>query len=148
MRSSFVVAISVCAVLAAACGKNEKPPPKAKGVTTGQETGPGGGAAPQVSGADAARQIFNTTCAMCHGQDGTGKTPMAANFNPPPRNYTDAAWQASVTDDDIKNIILKGSKAVGKSEGMPPHEAMLAGKPGALEGLVAIVRAFKAPDQK
>lgn len=138
MRSLVVLALFLFA-----CGKNEQPPPKTKGVTTGQESGPAGGTQPAGGGADAARTVFNQTCAMCHGMDGTGKTPMAASFNPPPRDYTDAAWQASVTDEDIKKIILLGSRAVGKSDGMPPHEGLLKDKPEVLDGLVKIVRGFK-----
>lgn len=139
----------VIALLLVACGKNEKPPPKSKAITGGQESGPSGTAPGSgatmgmTSGIDGARIVFQQTCALCHGADGTGNTPMAANFNPPPRNYTDPAWQASVTDEDIKKIILLGSKAVGKSEGMPPHEAMLKDKPDVVDGLVKIVRGFK-----
>jgi cytochrome c553 len=146
MRGVLLAALLAASILA--CGKNEAPPPKSKGVTTGQESGPAGGAGAggPVAAAnpdEAARTLFGQTCAMCHGMDGTGQTPMAQSLNPPPRNYTDAAWQASVTDDDIKKIILLGSKAVGKSEGMPPHEGLLKDKPEVLEGLVKIVRGFK-----
>jgi mono/diheme cytochrome c family protein len=141
----FVVPAVVLLLLVLACGKNEKPPPKSKGVTTGQESGPAGGNRLDTPGdADSeARRIFAQTCATCHGADGTGQTPMAQNLNPPPRNYTDATWQASVTDDDIRKIILLGSKAVGKSEGMPPHAGLLQDKPAVVDGLVRIVRGFK-----
>ena len=66
---------------------------------------------------------------------------MAAQLNPGPRNYTDPTWQASVTDDDIKQIIVAGSAAVGKSSGMPPNPG-LKNDPAMLDGLVKIVRGF------
>ncbi len=85
--------------------------------------------------------MFNTVCATCHGQDGTGNGPGAAALTPKPRNYTDKAWQASVTDEQIRNTILLGGAAVGKSPLMPA-QPQLREKPEVLEGLVRIVRGF------
>jgi len=90
---------------------------------------------------DEAKQMFATVCAACHGIDGTGNGPAAASINPKPRNYTDPAWQASVTDDDIRKIILQGGQAVGKSP-MMPAQAQLKDKPEVVSGLVSIVRSF------
>src|SRR5262249_58335478 len=88
----------------AACGKNQEPPPPTSGSPNAQpETGP---AHHKGAGREQAQQMFETVCAMCHGIDGTGNGPNAANLNPRPRNYTDAAWQASGTDDDLRKIIL------------------------------------------
>lgn len=129
----------VAALLLAACGKNEKPPPPSNGVLTAQESGP---AAKRPSTGDSeAQRIFMTTCATCHGTDGTGNGPAAASLEPKPRNYTDPAWQESVTDDDIKNIIVQGGQAVGKSAMMPPNP-QLKDQPETLDGLVKIIRGF------
>ena len=62
--------------------------------------------------------IFKTRCSTCHGMDGKGNGPAAITLNPKPRNYTDVAWQKSVTDDHIREIIVKGGAALGKS---PQH---------------------------
>jgi mono/diheme cytochrome c family protein len=35
-----------------------------------------------------ARQTFTTTCAICHGVSGTGETPAARKFTPPPPDLT------------------------------------------------------------
>ncbi len=70
-----------------------------------------------------------------------GNGPGAAQLNPKPRNYTDKAWQKSVTDDQIKNTILLGGAAVGKSPIMPANPD-LDGKPEVVDGLVNIVRSF------
>ena len=85
--------------------------------------------------------MFMTVCATCHGPDGTGNGPAAETLNPKPRNYTDAAWQGSVTDDDLKKIILLGGQAVGKSPMMPAN-AHLKDDPATLDGLVQIIRSF------
>jgi len=85
--------------------------------------------------------MFNTLCSSCHGQSGAGDGPGAASLNPKPRNYTDKAWQASVTDDDIRRIILEGGLAVGKSQMMPPSP-QLKDKPLVVDELVKIVRSF------
>lgn len=89
----------------------------------------------------AARELFKTRCVPCHGETGAGNGPGAAALNPKPRNYTDATWQASVTDEQLKKTILYGGAAVGKSPNMPGNPD-LDGKPE-LDGLVAVVRSFK-----
>jgi cytochrome c553 len=136
----LVIAIPLSlAILAGACGKNSQPPPPSSGTPNAQqESGPGHSAAGQPSQAQA---MFNTVCVMCHGADGTGTGPASASLNPKPRNYTDPAWQAMVSDDQIKEIILKGGAGVGKSPAMPGNP-QLADHPDVLDGLVKIIRGF------
>ncbi len=130
--------------LLSACGKNDQPPAPTSGSPNAKpETGPGsrpssggGGGADEQAAA-----MFQNVCSQCHGLGGLGDGPAAASLNPRPRNYTDAAWQASVTDDDIKKIILEGGQAVGKSA-MMPAQGQLKGKPEVVEGLVKIIRGF------
>lgn len=88
-----------------------------------------------------AQRMFMTVCATCHGVDGTGNGPAAENLDPKPRDYTDAAWQASVTDDELKKIILEGGQAVGKSP-MMPAQHQLKDRPEVVDELVAIIRSF------
>jgi cytochrome c553 len=125
----------------AACGKNSQPPPPSSGTPNAkQESGP---TQPSSAGGEGSRadQMFATVCATCHGMDGTGNGPAAAALNPKPRNYTDAAWQASVTDDQLKDTILKGGQGVGKSP-MMPGQPQLKDQPEVLDGLVRIIRGF------
>ncbi|HEY6035926.1 MAG TPA: c-type cytochrome [Kofleriaceae bacterium] len=96
---------------------------------------------PTQSPADEARTTFNTVCSTCHGADGKGDGPASASLNPKPRNYTDKAWQGSVTDDQIKKTILMGGAAVGKSPIMPA-QPQLRDKPEVVDELVKIIRAF------
>ncbi len=135
---SLVLAILV--VIPSACGKNSEPPAPSSGSPNAKpESGPKQpGGAGQASQAE---QLFATICATCHGMDGTGNGPAAASLNPKPRNYTDAAWQASVTDEHLKETLLKGGAGVGKSP-MMPGQPQLAEHPEVLDGLVKIIRGF------
>ena len=54
-----------------------------------------------------AQHLFDSTCAVCHGRDGKGGVPAAEGL-PPPRNFCDAAFQASRTDADLKDVIRGG----------------------------------------
>jgi cytochrome c553 len=134
-------------LMAAACGKNDAPPPETTGSPNPkQESGPNRGARDgSMDPATVAKKKFETLCAMCHGIDGTGRGPQSSALNPKPRNYTDAAWQASVTDDDLRKTILLGGQAVGKSASMPGNPD-LKDKPEVLDELVKIIRGFKQGD--
>ena len=130
-------------VILSACEKNQSPPPPTSGSPNAQpETGPRnrhpGGPNAQ------AQAMFNTVCATCHGGDGTGHGPAAEMLNPKPRDYTDPAWQASVTDDVIRQTILRGGQAMGKSATMP-GQPQLKDQPEVLDGLVQIIRGFGKP---
>jgi mono/diheme cytochrome c family protein len=88
-----------------------------------------------------AATIFKARCSTCHGADGKGNGPAAITLNPKPRNYTDAVWQKSVTDDHIREIIVKGGAAVGKSPNMLANPD-LADKPDVVDALLKKVRSF------
>ena len=67
--------------------------------------------------------------------------PAAAALSPKPRNYRDGEWQKSVTDEQLKETIVGGGVAVGKSSLMTPNPD-LAGKDELVDGLVKIIRGF------
>ncbi|HVK84290.1 MAG TPA: cytochrome c [Kofleriaceae bacterium] len=143
-----ILCVAVLSLSAIACGKGDKPPAPSSGAPNAPaETGPGGGggggapSAPAGDPAAEAKQVFATVCAACHGPSGAGDGPASASLTPRPRNYTDAAWQASVTDDDIKKIILEGGQAVGKSPAMPAQQ-QLKDKPAVVDELVKLIRSF------
>ncbi|MEO7732455.1 MAG: cytochrome c [Kofleriaceae bacterium] len=139
MRSLFFAV-----VLLSACGKNSEPPPPTSGSPNARpESGPSRShpGAMAGGGGTQAERMFATVCITCHGSDGTGRGPAADSLNPKPRDYTDAAWQASTTDDQLKQIILKGGVGVGKSP-MMPGQPQLADQPEVLDGLVQIIRKF------
>jgi cytochrome c553 len=142
MRWLLALALPCCLMIFA-CGKNNDPPPPSSGVPGAKpESGPHGGTtAPTKTGDERAHAMFETICATCHGNAGQGNGPAAESLPTKPRNYTDAAWQASVTDAQIKDIIIHGGQAVGKSPLMPANPE-LEHDTEKLDGLVKIIRAF------
>ena len=90
----------------------------------------------------AAEAKWNIFCSTCHGKTGRGDGPAAAALQPDLlRDYSDLAWQKSVTDEYLALAILKGGAAVGKSPLMPPSPD-LQDRPEIVRGLVRVVRGF------
>lgn len=119
---------------------------KGGGESTGAASGAAGGAkAPKVSISNAdrkeAHELFTMRCATCHGQFGRGDGPGAAGLDPKPRNYADALWQKTVTDEDIEKAIVYGGAAVGKSPQMVANPDLQA-KPGVVAALREKIRSF------
>ncbi len=81
-------------------------------------------------------ELFHNVCARCHGQDGTGGPPDSLG-NPGPKNFTDPAFQRSMTDAQLRDAIENGNR------GMPAFGAVLT--PAQLDMMVALVRRFGAP---
>ncbi|MEJ7601799.1 MAG: cytochrome c [Kofleriaceae bacterium] len=136
MCSRLLAALAVVV----ACGKGDVPPEPSSGVTSGQETGPKKRVVDPEADQEA-QQLFVSACSTCHGMDGKGGGPVSVSLNPKPRNYTDPTWQATVTDTQIKQIILEGGAAVGKSPSMMAFPS-LKDQPAVLDALVRIVRGF------
>ena len=78
--------------------------------------------------------LFASTCARCHGPDGSGGLPLF-DGGPSPRNFHDHAFHASHSDEQIKLVIVNG-----KGAGMPPFGATFTD--AQLDALVAHVRGF------
>lgn len=100
--------------------------------------------APAVDAATAqaeADKIFSERCATCHGPGGAGDGPASAGLVPKPRNFHDQAWQQSVSDQHIEQIIQYGGAAVGKSVTMPANPD-LTSKPEVVAALRAHVRSL------
>jgi mono/diheme cytochrome c family protein len=92
-------------------------------------------ATPPSAGAAAYRQ----RCAGCHGADGR---PPGAGAPDGPRDLTDMAWQKSVDDTHIRQVVLHGGPAVGRSARMPGQPDLL-NDSATVEALVAHVRALR-----
>jgi mono/diheme cytochrome c family protein len=142
-RMSFVIALGLSALGCSkdadrAGGPAPAPAPTAADFnkSRGDTTTP-----TQVATPITAENIFATRCATCHGTSGKGDGPAAVALNPKPRNYTDDAWQKSVSDEQIKKTIVGGGASVGKSPLMVPNPD-LANNDVVLDGLVKIVRGF------
>jgi mono/diheme cytochrome c family protein len=103
---------------------------------------PAAPAKPAVDAAADAAQIFKDRCSVCHGLSGHGDGPASAGLKPPPRNYSDEKWQASVTDEHIEKTIVNGGASVGLSPLMVPNPD-LGPKPETVKELRKIIRGFK-----
>ena len=160
-RRNLAAALAATAGLAVACGGQEEspraaptpPPASAPAAPPGAQ--PAAPAPPAAPAADAAAgaasaaareaaQIFALRCATCHGPDGRGDGPGSVALEPKPRNYHDAAWQASISDAHLAQIIVEGGPAVGRSPLMPPNPD-LATKPEVVAALVAHIRSLAKP---
>lgn len=86
-----------------------------------------------------ATSLFGDRCAVCHGQNGDGKGPGAANLNPKPIDFHSHKWQRSVTDDKITKAIVYGGPAVGLSSSMAPNPD-LENQPDVVAALVEHIR--------
>lgn len=80
-------------------------------------------------------EAYRTKCAACHGAQGEGTPGMEAG------DFTDSAWQASRTDDEIHRAIAEGRPPL-----MPPFADLL--KEDTLRGLVELIRQFGPTHQK
>jgi mono/diheme cytochrome c family protein len=89
-----------------------------------------------------AQDIFRVRCSVCHGPTGHGDGPGGVALDPKPRVFTDATWRATVKDEQLRDIIVKGGAAVGKSPGMPPNPD-LEHKPDVVGELINLIRGFK-----
>ena len=85
--------------------------------------------APASSGAD----VFKTKCAMCHGPDGSGNTPMGQRFKIHDLRSSEVQSQ---TDDQLTTIITNGKPP------MPAYGKTLTS--GDIQQLVAYIRSIKA----
>jgi mono/diheme cytochrome c family protein len=101
-------------------------------------------AAPPAAAVTEADQIYKSRCAMCHGAAGKGDGAASAALNPKPRDFSDPAWQKTVTDVQIEQIVVGGGPAVGKSPLMPANPD-LTGKGDVVHALRDLVRKLGAP---
>lgn len=90
-----------------------------------------------------AQQILAERCSPCHGAEGRGDGPAARECNPKPPNLTDSVRQSHISNEELRQLILLGSKATGRSNQMPPN-AGLAQRRETVDALVSLVRGMSA----
>jgi mono/diheme cytochrome c family protein len=144
LATRLVVGLALAAGLAFGCGPAEQtsaPPAQPAAQAPAQPAAqPAAGSA---TAAARAEEIFSTRCFTCHGSQGAGDGPGSAALTPKPRDFRDAAWQDSVTDDHIAKIINFGGAAVGRSPAMPGNPDLIA-QADVVAALVAHVRSLRA----
>ena len=87
---------------------------------------------------DAPKDIFEKSCAKCHGADGTGQTKIGQKLGC--RDYTDAKVQATLKDDVAFKALKEGLTNDDGKTLMKPVDGL---SDDDIKGLVAYVRAFK-----
>jgi mono/diheme cytochrome c family protein len=77
-------------------------------------------------------------CSRCHGVNGKGEaaTPLEGK----PTNFTALEWQKRVSDQHIKNVIIKGGAALGLSRDMPAWQGAF--NDAEIELMVKKIRSF------
>jgi len=127
--------------LAAGCSQAERqaePAPPSAAPAAAPAPTPAGDA---VAARAEAEKIFSERCVTCHGPNGAGDGPASAGLVPKPRNLQDSAWQKSVSDEHIEQIVQYGGASVGKSPAMPANPDLMS-KPEVVAALRAHVRAL------
>jgi len=87
-----------------------------------------------------AKQLYEQTCAMCHGPEGKGDGPNAQVLQPKPANLTvalkgkDSAY--------LTKLLKEGGASVGKSPLMPAYKGVL--KDEQIRALIKYVKGFVA----
>jgi mono/diheme cytochrome c family protein len=94
-----------------------------------------------------ASDIFTERCAACHGAEGHGNGPAAANLKPKPIDFHNQNWQKSVTDDTMTKAIIFGGRSVGKSGQMAPNPD-LQNEPAIVAALVEKIRRWSQVSQE
>lgn len=84
-------------------------------------------------------EVFNQKCAMCHGKDGKGQTPMGKKLKL--RDLTDAKVQAAAKDAEWEKILADGVKSPEGKSLMPGYKDKM--KPEELKELLKYSRGFK-----
>lgn len=137
----FVLALG----LAAGCSDSGQPPePASQAPIPAAAPAPAPAPTPVAGAANAqaeAEKIFSERCVTCHGANGAGDGPASAGLVPKPRNFQDSAWQESVSDEYIEQIVQYGGAAVGKSPAMPANPDLMS-KPAVVSALRTHVRAL------
>jgi mono/diheme cytochrome c family protein len=85
--------------------------------------------------ATAGKVIFDKTCKGCHGEAGAAPNEaLAKMLNATIPTLADPQFQASKTDDDIKNAITKGHGKMPAQKSVPADQ---------VDNVVAYVRSLK-----
>lgn len=105
--------------------------------------GPAGVSAQNVA---EGKNLYNTYCTSCHGDQGKGDGVAARSLPVKPADHTNNAVMSQLSDKYLTDIIAKGGSAVNKSGFMPAWGSSL--NPKQVADIVAYVRSLSNSTRK
>lgn len=97
---------------------------------------------PQTRGGE----LYKHYCAACHGDRGRGDGYNSGAMSTKPRDLTDAAHMAALSDERLTRVLRDGGPAANLGPLMPAFGATL--EPEELENLIAHLRTLYRPEEK
>jgi mono/diheme cytochrome c family protein len=94
----------------------------------------GNGRAPAKGDAVAGKDVFSKRCAMCHGPDASGDTPIAKALGATIPDFRSKTVQ-DMTDADLKKQITEGKNKMPPQSGLSDDD---------IANLIAYIRTFAA----
>ena len=91
---------------------------------------------PTAASLEKTKKLYAQDCAVCHGDNGNGKTDLATSMNVTLADWTDPKTLAAMSDQQLFDIIRKG-----KGDKMPAEDEGRA-KNDEIWGLVNYIRDF------
>ena len=88
------------------------------------------------------KRIYRENCAPCHGESGKGDGAGARSLPVRPADHTDAPGMKLRSDAFLRDVIVKGGKAMGLSSFMPAWQGIF--KEEEIEDLVSYIRSLTA----
>lgn len=88
------------------------------------------------------KALYAYYCAACHGPRGDGRGMNAEFLAKTPRDFTDSAYMAARSDDDLRRVVSDGGPGAGLSYLMPAWGRTL--RPYQIEDLIAYLRTLGA----
>ncbi len=110
-------------------------PPQVKGPVPPDTKNP---VKPTAESMAAAKAVYNRDCALCHGENGNGKTEVASGMGLTMPDWTDPKTLANIPDGELFDIIRVG-------EGKMPSEDVGRAKDNQVWNLVHYIRGLSNP---
>lgn len=86
------------------------------------------------------KAVFQERCAICHGENGNGKSAVAQASKIKPADFTNGPLMARTSDRDLYRVVQDGGPAVGKSAQMLGFSGILSD--AQIRDVVAYVRSL------
>jgi mono/diheme cytochrome c family protein len=97
-------------------------------------------AAASVQGQEA-KQLYEATCAACHGASGKGDGPAGQALQPKPADFATAL--KGKNEAYLTKVVTEGGPSVGKSPMMPAYQGILSDEQ--IQSLIQYVKGFASP---